>query len=64
MRRFFWQGAETNGTQGRALVKWSTVCRPRGQESPTHQCRTAYEVGMQTDASSIVHGHPGLDGQL
>ena len=27
MRRFFWQGTETNGTRGRALVKWSTVCR-------------------------------------
>ena len=28
MRRFFWHRAETNGTRGRALVKWSTVCRP------------------------------------
>ena len=28
MRRFFWQGAETNGTRGRALFKWSMVYRP------------------------------------
>ena len=28
MRRFFWRGADTNGSRGRALVKWSTVCRP------------------------------------
>ena len=28
MRRFFWRGADTNGTRGQALVKWSTVCRP------------------------------------
>ena len=28
MRRFFWQGAETIGTRGRALVKWRTVYRP------------------------------------
>ena len=28
MRNFFWHGAETDGTRGQALVKWSTVCRP------------------------------------
>ena len=38
--------------------------RPRGQESQTHQYGAAYEVGTQTDASSIGHGHPGVDGQL
>ena len=27
MRNFFWHGAETDGTRGQALVKWSTVCR-------------------------------------
>ena len=38
--------------------------RPRGQESPSHQYCTAYEVGTQNDASSIEHGHPDLNGQL
>ena len=38
--------------------------RPRGQESQTHQYGDAYEVGPQIDASSIKHGHPGVDGQL
>ena len=28
MGRFFWQGTETTGTRGRALVKWSAICRP------------------------------------
>ena len=37
---------------------------PRGQESQTHQYGVAYEVGTQTNAGSIGHGHPGVDGQL
>ena len=28
MRNFFWHGVEIDGTQGRALVKWSAVCQP------------------------------------
>ena len=28
MRRFFWQGVETDRTRGRAIVKWSAVSRP------------------------------------
>ena len=31
MRNFFWHGAETDGTRGLALVKWSTVCRPTAE---------------------------------
>ena len=31
MRNFFWHGAETDGTRGRALVKWSVVCRPMAE---------------------------------
>ena len=31
MRNFFWHGAETDGTRGRALVKWSAVCRPTAE---------------------------------
>ena len=38
--------------------------RPRGQESQTHQYGDAFEVGPQIDASSIRHGHSGVDGQL
>ena len=31
MRNFFWHGAETDGTRGHALIKWSTVCRPTAE---------------------------------
>ena len=31
MRNFFWHGAETDGTQGRALVNWSAFCRPTAE---------------------------------